>query len=122
MIISSIHLFIILSFSLILPFSNNLLFIFICTLVIGLIYLQSIIYDGCILTKYEKGTLYIDSLSNLVKMISCTNIRTNEIDKIIIVIGLIGYIAKLSILGYIQVVYNQTWSEYIATHKYDVLI
>jgi hypothetical protein len=116
------HIFCILSSGFILLFSNNITIIFIFSIIVALIFLQTLIYDGCILAKFEKGIPYVDNLSNILKAFTCTNIPTNDIEKILVGVTLMGYIGKLSILGFLHFVYKQSWLEFIMSSKSNFLL
>ena len=122
MLVGLLHVFIVVSLSYILIFSNNLLVVFIATIITSFLYLLGLVYNGCILTEYEKGIPYIDTISNLMNIICCTNARTNDIEKIVLGIGLMGYLAKLSVLGLLHIYAKQSWLEFVTTHKSNSLI
>lgn len=116
------HILCIITSGYILLFSNNLTVIFIFTIIVGAIFLQTLVYDGCILAKFERGIPYIDNLSTILKTLTCTKIPTNDIEKILVGITLFAYVWKLIILGVLQFVYNQSWLEFITTHSSNRLI
>jgi len=116
------HILCIITSAYILLFSNNLTVILIFTIIVAAIFLQTLVYDGCILAKFEKGIPHIDNLSTILKTFTCTNIPTNDIEKILVGITLLGYVGKLIVLGVLQVAYNQSWLEFVTSHKSNSLI
>ena len=116
------HIICVTSSGFILLFSNNLTMIAIFTFLVGLIFIQTLVFDGCLLAKFEKGIPYVDKLTNILKHFTCTDIQTNNLEKILVGITLIGYLSKLLVLSFLHFYKHQSWLEFIMSNKSNILI
>ena len=116
-LIMLVHIFCICVSTFVLVFSTNLTVILIFTVLVGLTFLQTIVFDGCILSKFENGLPIIGSLSSFLKSFTSLEVPTHTIEKLFVGLTFYGYLLKLAILGVVEISTGQSWLKFIMSQQ-----
>ena len=121
-LIMLVHIFCICVSTFVLVFSTNLTVILIFTVLVGLTFLQTIVFDGCILSKFENGLPIIGSLSSFLKSFTSIDVSTHHIEQLFVGLTFYGYLIKLAILGAVELSTGQSWLKFIMAHQGSALV
>lgn len=103
-------------------FSENLKVLgFLCFLVL-IVFIQVVVYNGCILSKYERVTnnTYEFVPSELIKKILCLgdSVDLADLQKLLVGGTLAVYLVKISMILFVEVVFEMPVGKFISLNPY----
>jgi len=103
-------------------FSENLKVLgFLCILVL-IVFIQVVVYDGCIMSKYERVTTdkYEIVPSEIIKKVLCLGdtVDLADLQKLLVGGTLAVYLAKIGLILFIEVVFEMPMRKFLSVHPY----
>jgi hypothetical protein len=117
-----IHIFIIACSIIPILFSDNLVILGIMCFLVLVVFIQVVIYDGCILSKYERITKdkYEFVPSEVIKTLLCLgdSVEMADLQKLLVGGTLAAYLAKIGIILFVEVVFEMPVRKFLSVDPY----